>query len=160
MGIVTDSFDVVAEIVRRRVFADFRVAHLMRFDHRVATGEVVLSPAMAGRPRCSQHRCCKGSAIRQLQKSAGLVPELTLAVGDGENDICMFRAVGTAIAFRPKSADVSEAAQYVLMRTLTDLLTLPGVLQNRTASPRGQGRLRGCLVSQGVDRLVVAPLEI
>ncbi len=155
VGIVTDSFAVAAEIVRRRVFADFAVAHLMRFRHRVATGELVLSPAMIGTGDCTTHRCCKGNAVRVLQASAGLVPGQTLAVGDGLNDICMFRAVGTAVAFRPKSAAVARAASHTLTHSLTDLLALPGVLAHDTgarADRDGSGP-RSLLTAQFVECL-------
>ncbi len=124
VGIVTDSFDVAAEIVRRRVFADFRVAHLMRFHHGVATGQVTLSPAMCAPEGCEEHACCKSNVVKQLQRSAGLDPAQTLAVGDTERDICLLRAVGTPVAFRPKSVAVAEAARYTIARSLTELLDL------------------------------------
>lgn len=127
VGIVTDSFDVAAEIVRRRVFADFRVAHLMRFHHGVATGQVTLSPAMCSEEGCSEHSCCKSNVVRQLHRSAGLDPEQTLAVGDTERDICLLRAVGTPIAFRPQSTIVSEAARYTVTESLTEMLDLLGI---------------------------------
>ncbi len=127
VGIVTDSFDVAAEIVRRRVFADFRVAHLMRFHHGVATGQVTLSPAMCAPEGCPEHACCKSHAVSQLQKSAGLDPEQTVAVGDTERDICLLRAVGTPIAFRPKSATVAEAARHTVTESLTEVLALLGI---------------------------------
>jgi len=124
VGIVTDSFDVAAEIVRRRVFADFRVAHLMRFHHGVATGQVTLSPATCVPDGCGEHACCKSNVVRQLQKSAGLDPEQSLAVGDTERDLCLLRAVGTPVAYRPKSAPVAEAARYTIARSLTELLDI------------------------------------
>ena len=124
VGIVTDSFDVAAEIVRRRVFADFRVAHLMRFHHGVATGQVTLSPAMCVPDGCAEHGCCKSNVVRQLQRSAGLDPDQSVAVGETARDICLLNAVGTPVAFRPKSAAVSEAARYTIARSLTELLDL------------------------------------
>jgi glucosyl-3-phosphoglycerate synthase len=141
VGVVTDSFDVAAEIVRRRVFADFRIAHIMGFSHRIATGEVTLSPAMLIDGGCPQHRCCKGNVIEQLRVAAGLVPQETLAVGDGENDICMLRAVGKPVAFRTRSLAVAEAARYTISRSLTEILDLPGVVDGGKPTARD---LRAC----------------
>ncbi len=124
VGIVTDSFHVAAETVRRRVFADFSVAHVMRFRNGTATGEITLSPFMLGPGGCREHDCCKSNVIRRLHESAGLVPEQTLAVGDGENDICMLRDAGISVAFRPKSRLVEEAATHSLDGSLLSILDL------------------------------------
>jgi HAD superfamily phosphoserine phosphatase-like hydrolase len=147
VGIVTDSFDIAAETVRRRVFADFRIAHVMSFRRRIATGEVTLSPAMLLKDGCPQHRCCKGNAVRRLKETAGLVPQDSLAVGDSENDICMLRAVGTPVAFRPTVLAVAEAARYTIARSLNEILELPGVVgsdgsrsQARTDPPAYPGK--------------------
>ncbi len=40
VGLVSDGYFVVADIVRRRVFADFAVAHLLQFQADVCTGEL------------------------------------------------------------------------------------------------------------------------
>jgi phosphoserine phosphatase len=124
VGIVTDSFHAAAEIVRRRVFADFCVAHVMRFRNCIATGEVTLSPLMAARDGCAQHEYCKANVMYNLCQTAGFGPELTLAVGDGDNDICMLRGARTSVAFRPKSAAVQAAATHTCSRSLIDVLDL------------------------------------
>jgi glucosyl-3-phosphoglycerate synthase len=40
VGLVSDGYFVIADIVRRRVFADFAVAHLLQFQADVCTGEL------------------------------------------------------------------------------------------------------------------------
>jgi glucosyl-3-phosphoglycerate synthase len=40
VGLVCDGYFVIADIVRRRVFADFAVAHLLQFQADVCTGEL------------------------------------------------------------------------------------------------------------------------
>jgi len=126
VGLVTDSFYVAAEIVRRRVFADFAIAHLLRFRSGVSTGEVDLSPALGHDHGCRKHQSCKGRALRYLVDNAGLVYKHTLAVGDGDNDICMFRKVGVSIAFRARSKEVSRAATYAIDGSLLEIFELPG----------------------------------
>jgi phosphoserine phosphatase len=51
-------------------------------------------------------------------------PERVLAVGDGENDICLLRAAGQSIAFRPKTAAVRNTARHVVENALADILTV------------------------------------
>jgi phosphoserine phosphatase len=123
VGIITDSFFVASEVARRRVFADFSVAHVLRFRNDKATGEVTLAPAMTHHPQgCDEHRICKLNVLRHLAGHSGLVSKDVIAVGDGENDICLLRAAALSFAFRPKSESVRAAARYVIGDTLSDLL--------------------------------------
>ena len=121
VGIVTDSYHIAAETVRRRVFADFCVAHVMHFRNGVSTGEVTLAPTMLNGEGCALHTCCKSNVVRHLQKTADLRPKRTLAVGDGENDICMLRMAGTSVAFRANCEEVKRAAEHHLNASLTEI---------------------------------------
>jgi glucosyl-3-phosphoglycerate synthase len=143
VGLVSDSFHVAAETIRRRVFADFCVAHVMHFHNRVATGEVTPSPLMTDSEGCPRHAVCKSNVIRKLRASAGLVPEQTLAVGDGSNDICMLQSAGISVAFRPKSPLVEEVASHVVTHSLLDILDLPGVDVDRALTRTGTILARG-----------------
>jgi glucosyl-3-phosphoglycerate synthase len=123
VGVVTDSFFVASEIARRRVFADFSVAHVMRFRNDKATGEATIAQAMTHHPQgCGEHRICKLNVLRHLTGHSGFVLKDVIAVGDGENDICLLRAVPQSFAFRPKSEGVHDAARYVIDGSLSDLL--------------------------------------
>jgi phosphoserine phosphatase len=122
VGVVTDSYRVAAEMVRRRVFADFSIAHVMKFRRERATGEVTLSPAMSHPRGCTRHEHCKANVLRHLTERTGIGPEQVLAVGDGENDICLLEAAGTSVAFQPKSPGVRGAAGHVVEDALTEVL--------------------------------------
>ena len=111
VGIVTDSYHIAAEAIRRRVFADFCVAHTMHFRNGTSTGEVTMAPAMLDSEGCALHTCCKSNVVRHLEKTAGLRPEHTLVVGDGENDICMLRMAGTSVAFRSNCEEVETGGR-------------------------------------------------
>ena len=159
VGVVTDSFQIAAQIVRRRVFADFSVAHMLHFHNRLATGEVTISPMMLDPDGCKWHSCCKSNVLRHLRDSTGFAFGGTLAVGDNDNDICMLGEVDTSIAFRPKSTAVAEAAKYSVSNSLTEVLDLldlsagvpcvqrrPHIERPRLALPRKPVRLRRCLL--------------
>lgn len=45
VGLITDSYFVGAEIIRRRVFADFAMAHLIQFEADVCTGQFTTNTA-------------------------------------------------------------------------------------------------------------------
>jgi glucosyl-3-phosphoglycerate synthase len=122
VAVVTDGFHVAAEIVRRRVFADFALANVMEFRRGSATGIVTLSPAPAERrgPRAYD----KLNTLRFLIRRLGLKARDVLAVGDGDNDVGMLRAAGLSVAFQPKSERVRRAARHVVTGRLDGLLRL------------------------------------
>ena len=64
--IVTDSYQVAAEIIRRRIFADFGVAHLMRFQKGRCTGEIAFSRAMTHPEGCMEHEHRKVNVAKHL----------------------------------------------------------------------------------------------
>jgi glucosyl-3-phosphoglycerate synthase len=141
VGVVTDSFHITSEVVRRRVFADFSVAHLARFHHGKATGKVMLSPVMAHPEGCPHHPHCKANVLLHLHERTGLGAERVLAVGAGENDVCLLRAAGRSFAFRPRTEEVRAAAGGAVVEDLMEVLSfLQG--EREVAIPPASGLVR------------------
>ena len=130
VGIVTDSYHFAAETVRRRVFADFAFAHFMRFKNGKASGRVNLCPAMIHPRGCSEHDHCKLNVLLHLIDRFHLSPEQILAVGDGENDICMLRAAGRSVAFQGKNRRVRSAAKF-RANSMSEVLFYAGLAELR-----------------------------
>jgi HAD superfamily phosphoserine phosphatase-like hydrolase len=124
VGIITDSYSVASEIVRRRVFADFSIGHHMKFHEGMATGKVTLSPAMFHPDGCQHHVYCKRNVMIHLMDRLGIGPEHVLAVGDSDNDICMLEAAGRSVALRPATEHVREAAKCVVCGDLTEVVAM------------------------------------
>jgi HAD superfamily phosphoserine phosphatase-like hydrolase len=122
VGIVTDSYWIASEIVRRRVFADFSVANLIRFRNGICTGDVTIPPIFAHPRGCRQHELCKLNAALHVQERLGIPADRMLAVGDGQNDVCMLQASRYSFAFEPKSEAVRQAAKVSLFGDLSPLL--------------------------------------
>lgn len=129
VGIVSDSFRIATEIVRRRVYADFSVSNIIRFRDGIASGEVEQCPIWSPpepHSGCLEHEGCKGNAVRHLTERLGIRRKYVVAVGDSRNDICMFGQSGLAVAFEPKGNAVRDAAQHAIsgdMRSLVPLIT-------------------------------------
>ncbi len=134
VGIVSDSFRVATEIVRRRIFADFSLAHLMRFRREIATGELTICPAMTHANGCKQHHICKMNVLYHLCEQLAISPEQVLAVGDSANDLCMLRIAGISVAFQPKSADLEAVAKYRVDGSLAEINRFP-METNRDTNP-------------------------
>jgi glucosyl-3-phosphoglycerate synthase len=128
VGVVTDTYQLAAETVRRRVFADFGFAHLMRFKGDKAVGRVTRCPAMVHPNGCPAHDHCKSNILQHLVERFEICPSKILAVGDGENDICMLKRAGCSVAFRGKTAKVRKAAQFQT-NMLSEIVSLAGVFR-------------------------------
>ena len=127
VGIVTDSYVIAAEIVRRRVFADFSVANLVRFRSGVCSGELTPSPLFAHDNGCREHTLCKYNVMLHLQDRLQVDRTRVVAVGDGLNDVCMLAAAGIGIAFEPKVSIVRTSANYGIEGDLRGALALAGL---------------------------------
>jgi glucosyl-3-phosphoglycerate synthase len=123
VAVVTDSYHVAAEIVRRRVFADVAVANVVEFRGDRATGGITIAPTMRA-DRKGPLAYDKLNTLRFLVRRLGVRPRDVLAVGDSENDVGMLRAAGVSVAFQPKSERVRKAAQYAVVGRLDTVLDL------------------------------------
>ena len=126
VGLVSDSYFVAADILRRRIFADFALAHTLQFDDEVCNGELRINPAFrpppvvngsagpakpgamgssrSGTTEDAASRPSKGHAVRWFREDATL-PQVSeiWAVGDNLNDLPMLRAANRAFIIEPKS---------------------------------------------------------
>jgi len=122
VGIVSDSYFLATETVRRRVFADFSIANVMRFRGGKATGHLAVSPAMIHDHGCPLHPICKQNVLQHLVDRLNIDPTNVIAVGNGENDICMLRTAGKSFAFRAPLV-VQMAAAVTIEGSLDQILS-------------------------------------
>lgn len=135
VGIVTDSYAIVAETIRRRVFADFCVGHLLHFHGDVCRGRITTAPLMEHEDGCRVHRLCKQNVLRHLVGVNGPTVDGLIAVGDSENDLCLLKAAELSFAFQPKSAAVADAARFVIREDLREVLRLARLTEPCPVSP-------------------------
>ena len=145
VGIVSDSWFIGAEIMRRRVFADFALAHTLQFDGEVCSGLVNLNPAFmparrAGAAAAADEAValCKSHVVRRFREDPMAQPvESVWAVGDNVNDIGMLAAADRAFVIDAKSprlvretgAEVLEGFEGLVrawQATLTAPVSSPG----------------------------------
>jgi phosphoserine phosphatase len=121
VGIITDSYHTAAEVVRRRVFADFVLANVIEFRRGKATGVVTLAPTFRS-GQTGRRAYDKLNALRFLVKRWGLSARQVVAVGDSDNDIGLLRGAGISVAFQPKNEPVRRAAKHIATARLDELL--------------------------------------
>lgn len=111
VGVVSDSYFVAAEIVRRRIFADFALAHTLSFDAGVCQGSLLVNRAFYHVDGCAEHECCKSNVLRYIfEQEPALQKANVVAVGDNLNDVCLLKLAQRAFTIEPKHPALSDAS--------------------------------------------------
>ncbi|MDP1646855.1 MAG: glycosyltransferase [Rubrivivax sp.] len=125
VGVLSDSYFVAADIVRRRVFADFALAHTMQFDADVCSGHVRLNTAFQPLAEGDGEPVCKSHVLRRFRADDGGPPLLECwAVGDNLNDLGLMRLADRAFAIDPKAAALRGEPGVVVIQSFEELLPL------------------------------------
>lgn len=116
-ALVSGGFDYFAERICKRLgFDEFR-ANRLEISGGKLTGKVI-EPILG--------REAKLAAFESYKKEMGLQRGLTMATGDGANDLAMIKAAGLGVAFRAKPVVAAEADAAITHGDLTALLYLQG----------------------------------
>ena len=99
-GIITDSYDVVANHIKTRIGADFSLGNELEFSKSVATGEVKIPSFFFNQPgSICKHTLCKTHAAMYILNKYNIPLNNMVAVGDGANDLCMIKNAGIGVSF-------------------------------------------------------------
>jgi phosphoserine phosphatase len=103
VGIVSGGFTAVTDDLRAELGLDHALANVLEVVDGRLTGQVVGDVV---------DRAAKATALRRFADEEGLLPEQTVAIGDGANDLDMLAAAGLGIAFNAKQVvrDAADAA--------------------------------------------------
>lgn len=117
-GIISDSYHAIANHVKNLLGLDFTLGNELEFQRSVATGEVKI-PSQLLKDRFSQceHEHCKANMFQYILHRFGISLADSVAVGDGENDICMVKMAGTGISFNSTNPALDATADYVFKDT-------------------------------------------
>ena len=112
-GIISDSYHAIANHVKNLLGLDFTLGNELEFQKSVATGEVKI-PSQLLKDRFSQceHDHCKANMFQYILHRFGISVADSVAVGDGENDICMVKMAGTGISFNSSTPALDAVADY------------------------------------------------
>ena len=116
-AILSGGLDIMANDIGRRVGIDYVLTNTLHHKDGVLTGKVDNLVAWGG----------KSDAVHQINTHFDIPLEKTAFVGDGRNDMSVFKVVGLAIAYNPEDQEVADSANVAIYED--DLRTiLPHVI--------------------------------
>jgi phosphoserine phosphatase len=118
LGVVSGGFIQVVEPIAAELGIDFTAANELEVVDGRLTGRVV------GR---IVDRAEKAAALRRFAAMAGVPLQLTVAIGDGANDLDMLAAAGLGVAFNAKPVVRQAADTAVTVPYLDAILYLLGI---------------------------------
>ena len=116
-SLVSGGFTLFADYFARRIGFDEAVANVLEFDGELLAGTVA-DPIV--------DKTTKLTRLQTLAAERAIPMELTMAVGDGANDLDMIKASGLGVALHAKPHVAAEAAVRIDFADLTALLYLQG----------------------------------
>jgi phosphoserine phosphatase len=130
VGVVSDSYFVAAEVLRKRIFADFALAHTVQFQGDVCTGELSINsvfmadPALLpAAPGAGEVAAISKQHVVAQFRHADLAPAFSQiwAVGDNDNDIGMLQLADKAWAIEPKSPQLRHMPGVTVLNHFDEL---------------------------------------
>ena len=105
-AILSGGLDIMADDIGRRVGIDYVLTNRIYHHNGVLTGEVENLVAWGE----------KSEVISQINNHFDIPLEKTAFVGDGRNDMSVFKIVGFSIAYNPEDQEVANAADVVIKK--------------------------------------------
>ena len=112
-AIVTDSYQFIADDLKKRLDFDYAFANNLLIKQNIVTGKIVCNNNNL--KRCDTgiiYSICKGLVLDQLCIMLNIAPDEILAIGDGVVDIGMIKKAGLGIAYKA-SEDVQKNADII-----------------------------------------------
>lgn len=123
VGVVSDSWFIAAEIVRRRIFADFALAHTLKFDGDVCTGVLRTNTAFLPTSGGEEDSPCKSHVLQRFRLDASEPPVQAIwAVGAHRHDLDMLRQADRAFVIEPTWPALAREADARKLRSFDELV--------------------------------------
>lgn len=135
VGLVSDSYFVGAEVMRRRIFADFALAHVLQFNAEVCSGELRVNPAFLPDEETGNAELCKSHVLRRFRSDTqGALFDEIWAVGDNLNDLQMLALADRSFVIEPKAAALLNVPGIQGIASFEELLPLVPVAPASTST--------------------------
>lgn len=124
VGIVSDSYFIAAEIMRKRIFADFAIAHTLHFQNDICTGELKINTDFLPNGKGVEELICKSNVLQRfLSTKTKPTFKQVWAIGDNLNDLHMLNLADKAFVIDPKTTAFQNHKHITEIQSFAELLT-------------------------------------
>lgn len=115
IAIISDSYDIITNYIKNKIGADISLSNELEVINNKITGEVRI-PAyfIKNEKSICNHSICKSNAVKYLSEKYNIDISNMIAVGDGENDICMVKLVGIGVSFCSDNKLLNSVADKII----------------------------------------------
>jgi glucosyl-3-phosphoglycerate synthase len=165
VGVVSESYFVAAEIIRRRIFADFAMAHTIQFDGDVCNGQVRINPAFLPEARTASsatdlgvdatgNRVCKSNVLRRILTDVSPPAiDISWVVAANARELGLMRLADRAFFIEPQRSPTATRQPIVLPKvvsiesgyTRVDSFAALGTFLPVVEAARTTGRVMGAI---------------
>ncbi len=117
-ALVSGGFTIFADYIGKRIGFDHVTANTLEFDENDRLTGTVAPPVVDSSTKVER--------LEALARQNGISPDLTMAVGDGANDLPMLQRAGLGVALHAKPAVAAAAPCKIEHGDLSALLYLQG----------------------------------
>ncbi len=112
VGVISDGFNIAAEIIRKRIFADFSIDHYIEFTHEVCTGNVRVNAAFLDPLKPDIGPVCKSNVVKHFELDDQSEPlESIWAIGNQLSDLPLLKLAHRAFTIAPSSTLLANNPQ-------------------------------------------------
>jgi len=124
VGVISNHYFAGTEIIRKRIFADFALAHVLQFQNDICTGKLQFNEAFRKEFDRSDLSVCKSHVLDQFRAktNAPLFKEIW-AIGDAQDDIKMLSLANRAFVIDPKSDEFERYPHIQRVSSFAELRT-------------------------------------
>ncbi|MFI5151718.1 MAG: HAD-IB family phosphatase [Chitinophagales bacterium] len=125
-GIISDSYYCITNHLKNVLALDFSLGNELEFKKSVATGEVIIpSQFLRDRSSLCEHDQCKSNMLLHVLNRFGIGVDDVIAIGDGDNDVCMVKIAGRGVSFNSTSLHIDSVADHIIRdKSLKSVLDL------------------------------------
>lgn len=122
VGVISNHYFVGTEIIRKRIFADFALAHVLQFQNDICTGQVSINEVFRSELDRLDQTLCKSHVLDLFRaKTSPPVFKEIWAVGDGPEDLKMLTLADRAFVIDPKSDDFARYPHIKLITSFAEI---------------------------------------
>lgn len=121
VGVVSDRFQIMVEIIRKRIFADFGIGHELQFENDLVVGRLLPHPFFLAENGCMEHEYCKRNVIVHLEHLRGAAFEEIISIGNASRNKCLLTA--STMGFSLETCTAADDHGIIHLSSCAEIIT-------------------------------------